>query len=97
MPVKPSAALVAAKLVLTATTVAAAVLGGYKRVEKIMTALLVVILLCFIVVAFIWTGFFVLEGYDFGVGVLHTVVGRDERERNLALRAIVEWIKGQGW
>ncbi|HVG83611.1 MAG TPA: divalent metal cation transporter [Vicinamibacterales bacterium] len=45
------AGLVAATLVLTATTVAAAVLGGYKRVEKIMTALLVVILICFIVVA----------------------------------------------
>ena len=26
----------------------------------------------FIVVAFFWTGFFVLEGFDFGVGVLHT-------------------------
>ena len=38
-------------VVLTASTVAAAVLGGYKRVEKIMTALLVVILVCFIVVA----------------------------------------------
>jgi Mn2+/Fe2+ NRAMP family transporter len=36
---------------LTAVTVTAAVLGGYKRVEKIMTALLVVILVCFIVVA----------------------------------------------
>jgi manganese transport protein len=38
-------------LVLTAVTVASAVLGGYKRVEKIMTALLVVILVSFIVVA----------------------------------------------
>ena len=45
------AGLIAATVVLTATTVAAAVLGGYKRVEKIMTALLVVILICFIVVA----------------------------------------------
>jgi hypothetical protein len=36
---------------LTAVTVASAVLGGYKRVEKIMTALLVVILVSFIVVA----------------------------------------------
>src|SRR3954452_2054072 len=42
----------------------------------------------FIVVAFFWTGFFVLEGFDFGVGVLHTVVGRDERERQTALAAI---------
>jgi Mn2+/Fe2+ NRAMP family transporter len=36
---------------LTAVTVISAVLGGYKRVEKIMTALLVVILVSFIVVA----------------------------------------------
>jgi manganese transport protein len=38
-------------VVLTSTTVIAAVLGGYQRMEAIMTALLVVILLCFIVVA----------------------------------------------
>jgi manganese transport protein len=38
-------------IVLTGTTVVAAVLGGYKRMEVIMTALLVVILVCFIVVA----------------------------------------------
>jgi len=37
--------------VLTAITVASAVLGGYKRMEKIMTALLVVILVSFIIVA----------------------------------------------
>jgi cytochrome d ubiquinol oxidase subunit II len=42
----------------------------------------------FSVVAFFWTGFFVLEGFDFGVGVLHTIVGRDERERRSALHAI---------
>src|SRR3954447_25132193 len=42
----------------------------------------------FIVVAVFWTGFFVLEGFDFGVGVLHTVVGRDEDGRRLALSAI---------
>ncbi len=38
-------------IVLTGTTVVAAVLGGYKRMEKIMTTLLVVILVCFIFVA----------------------------------------------
>jgi manganese transport protein len=36
---------------LTGLTVIAAVLGGYKPMEKIMTALLVVILVCFIAVA----------------------------------------------
>ena len=29
----------------------------------------------FVIVAVFWTGFFVLEGFDFGVGVLHRVVG----------------------
>jgi cytochrome d ubiquinol oxidase subunit II len=32
--------------------------------------------LWFVVVAIFWTGFFVLEGFDFGVGMLHTRVGR---------------------
>jgi manganese transport protein len=44
-------ALFAVTIALTAGTVVAAVLGGYRRMEKIMTALLVVILLCFVVVA----------------------------------------------
>src|SRR3954471_2493476 len=48
----------------------------------------------FIVVAFFWTGFFVLEGFDFGVGVLHTIVGRDERARATALRAIGPFCDG---
>ena len=38
-------------MLLTTTTVGAAVFGGYKRIEKIMTGLLLVILACFIVVA----------------------------------------------
>ena len=46
-----TAGLVAVTVILTGTTVAAAVLGGYKRMEAIMTALLVIILICFIVVA----------------------------------------------
>ena len=37
----------------------------------------------FIVLVVLWTGFFVLEGFDFGVGVLHTIVGR-----SAALKAI---------
>ena len=50
-PTETNAGLVMATIGLTATTVVAAVLGGYKRVEKIMTALLLVILACFIIVA----------------------------------------------
>ena len=43
--------LVVATVALTALTLVAAVLGGYKRIEKIMTALLLLILACFIIVA----------------------------------------------
>ena len=42
----------------------------------------------FIVIAILWTGFFVLEGFDFGVGMLHDVVGTDEAERRAAINTI---------
>ena len=42
----------------------------------------------FVVVAFFWTGFFVLEGFDFGVGALHTLVGRTDVERRVAINTI---------
>ena len=42
----------------------------------------------FVVVAFFWTGFFVLEGFDFGVGALHTIVGRTDLERRVAINTI---------
>ncbi len=42
----------------------------------------------FIVITVLWTGFFVLEGFDFGVGMLHGVVGRDEAGRRAAINTI---------
>jgi cytochrome d ubiquinol oxidase subunit II len=42
----------------------------------------------FIVIAVLWTGFFVLEGFDFGVGMLHRAVGKDEAGRRAAINAI---------
>ena len=42
----------------------------------------------FIVLAVLWTGFFVLEGFDFGVGMLHGVVGTDEAGRRAAIDTI---------
>ncbi|HWG64169.1 MAG TPA: cytochrome d ubiquinol oxidase subunit II [Streptosporangiaceae bacterium] len=42
----------------------------------------------FLVIAVLWTGFFVLEGFDFGVGILHAVVGRDEPGRRAAINTI---------
>jgi cytochrome bd ubiquinol oxidase subunit II len=42
----------------------------------------------FIVIAVLWTGFFILEGFDFGVGMLHSVVGQDEPGRRAAINTI---------
>jgi len=42
----------------------------------------------FALIAVLWTGYFVLEGFDFGVGILLPVIGRDERERRTILRTI---------
>lgn len=44
--------------------------------------------LWFVIIAFFWTGFFVLEGFDFGVGVLHTVVGKTDEQRHAAIESI---------
>ncbi|MEQ4204629.1 cytochrome d ubiquinol oxidase subunit II [Actinopolymorpha sp. B9G3] len=38
--------------------------------------------------AFFWTSYFVLEGFDFGVGMLARVLGRDEAERGVLLSTI---------
>jgi cytochrome d ubiquinol oxidase subunit II len=42
----------------------------------------------FIVIAVLWTGFFILEGFDFGVGMLHGLVGQDEPGRRAAINTI---------
>lgn len=42
----------------------------------------------FILIALLWTGFFVLEGFDMGVGMLHGVVGRDEAGKRAAINTI---------
>jgi cytochrome bd ubiquinol oxidase subunit II len=42
----------------------------------------------FIVIAVLWTGFFVLEGFDFGVGMLHGLLSRDEADRRAAVNTI---------
>ncbi|HEV8526048.1 MAG TPA: cytochrome d ubiquinol oxidase subunit II [Actinomycetes bacterium] len=42
----------------------------------------------FIVIAILWTGFFVLEGFDLGVGMLHGVLGKDEAGRRAVINTI---------
>lgn len=54
--------------------------------------------LWFIVVAVFWIGFFVLEGFDFGVGALHQVVGKTDTERRVAINAIGPfWDANEVW
>jgi cytochrome d ubiquinol oxidase subunit II len=42
----------------------------------------------FTIIAILWTGFFVLEGFDFGVGMLHDLVGTDDAGRRAAINTI---------
>ena len=44
--------------------------------------------LWFIAIAVLWAGYFVLEGFDFGVGILLPVLGRDHRERRIMINTI---------
>ncbi len=48
----------------------------------------------FIIVAVFWIGFFVLEGFDFGVGALHRLIGKSETERRVAINTIGPWWDG---
>ena len=45
-------------------------------------------LLWFCLIAILWAGYFLLEGFDFGVGMLLPWVGRDDAERSTMLRTI---------
>jgi cytochrome d ubiquinol oxidase subunit II len=44
--------------------------------------------LWYIVDVLFWVGFFVLEGFDFGVGMLHSFVGRTDTERRVVVNTI---------
>ncbi|WP_188187328.1 cytochrome d ubiquinol oxidase subunit II [Nonomuraea sp. SYSU D8015] len=44
--------------------------------------------LWFVIIAFLWTGYFVLEGFDFGVGLLAPVVSRNPAEQRQSLQTI---------
>ena len=50
--------------------------------------------LWFVLIAVLWVGFFVLEGFDFGVGMLHRLVGRTESEREVVVSTIGPWWDG---
>ncbi|MHC1562965.1 cytochrome d ubiquinol oxidase subunit II [Actinomycetospora sp. C-140] len=42
----------------------------------------------FLLIAILWTGYFVLEGFDFGVGALLGVLGRDDTDRRVMINTI---------
>jgi len=42
----------------------------------------------FIVVAILWSAYFVLEGFDFGIGMLLPVLGRDDLDRRVLINTI---------
>ena len=42
----------------------------------------------FVVIAFLWIGYFALEGFDFGVGMLLPVLARNDTERRVMINTI---------
>ena len=42
----------------------------------------------FVLIGVLWSGYFLLEGFDFGVGMLLPVLPRDERERGMMFESI---------
>ncbi len=42
----------------------------------------------FLLIAILWIGYFVLEGFDFGVGILQRVIGANESERGTMIKTI---------
>jgi len=45
-------------------------------------------ILWFSLICFLWTGYFVLEGFDFGVGMLLPVLGRSQDDRGTMFKSI---------
>jgi cytochrome bd ubiquinol oxidase subunit II len=48
----------------------------------------------FVLITVLWIGFFVLEGFDFGVGALHRLLGHTEIERRVEINTIGPWWDG---
>ncbi|MGE5265627.1 MAG: cytochrome d ubiquinol oxidase subunit II, partial [Acidobacteriota bacterium] len=44
--------------------------------------------LWFILIAVLFSGFFLLEGFDYGVGILLPILGRDDAERRVIVNSI---------
>jgi cytochrome d ubiquinol oxidase subunit II len=54
--------------------------------------------LWFVLICVLWIGYFVLEGFDFGVGALLRVLGRDQTDRRLLMHTIGPvWDANEVW
>jgi len=54
--------------------------------------------LWFLLIAFLYIGFFILEGFDFGVGILLPFLGKNDTERRVALNTIgPHWDGNEVW
>ena len=54
--------------------------------------------LWFILIAVLYTGFFLLEGFDFGVGILLPFLGKDDRTRRMMINTIgPHWDGNEVW
>ncbi|MGC2865051.1 cytochrome d ubiquinol oxidase subunit II [Corynebacterium glutamicum] len=42
----------------------------------------------FVLIAFLFAGYFLLEGFDFGVGILAPIIGKDSAAKNTVIRTI---------
>lgn len=52
----------------------------------------------FVLIAILYIGFFVLEGFDFGVGMLLPIVGKNDTERRVVINAIgPHWDGNEVW
>jgi cytochrome d ubiquinol oxidase subunit II len=54
--------------------------------------------LWFILIAVLYTGYFILEGFDFGVGILLPFIGKSDRERRVIINTIgPHWDGNEVW
>src|SRR5271165_2451399 len=52
----------------------------------------------FALIGLLWAGYFFLEGFDFGVGVMTPLLARDELDRRLCLNAVgPTWDGNEVW
>jgi cytochrome d ubiquinol oxidase subunit II len=52
----------------------------------------------FVLIAALWAGYFMLDGFDFGVGVLYPVLGRDDLDRRVMVNTIGPvWDGNETW